>query len=340
MTTIQEIMQVGVGMPDLAKFESFTQDMLGLPASRSPAGNVTYVRPDQYHHRIAARAAPQPVLDYIGFDVGGARKLAEWETKLASLNIDWRRGTQEERAERQVSDFIELLDPDGHALALCHGFEIDKAPVHYRRDLRVLRLGHALLTVKDTQRSHNFYTSVLGFRLSDWVCIDDNIRLCFLRCNTRHHSLAFAPCMPGKSPRLQHVMFEWNRSTMSCARIISCACAGRRSVWDPAGTSTVKPFMFMRRRRADLPWSLAGASAGSMPCISRWSIRPVVRSTSGEAISRVRSSSLDSIGSAQAASPKDVSRLQSNSLNRPDTSRKPLGAIEDPRVAKRVPLSV
>jgi 2,3-dihydroxybiphenyl 1,2-dioxygenase len=208
MTTIQEIMQVGVGMPDLAKFESFTQDMLGLPASRSPAGNVTYVRPDQYHHRIAARAAPQPVLDYIGFDVGGARKLAEWETKLASLNIDWRRGTQEERAERQVSDFIELLDPDGHALALCHGFEIDKAPVHYRRDLSVLRLGHALLTVKDTQRSHNFYTSVLGFRLSDWVCIDDNIRLCFLRCNTRHHSLAFAPCMPGKSPRLQHVMFE------------------------------------------------------------------------------------------------------------------------------------
>jgi len=208
MTTIQEIMQVGVGMPDLAKFESFTQHMLGLPTNRSPDGSVTYMRSDQYHHRIAARAAPQPVLLYVGFDVGGARELAEWETKLASLKIDWRRGTQEERAERQVSDFIELMDPDGHAVALCHGFEIDNAPVRYTRDLSVLRLGHALLTVKDTQRSHDFYTSVLGFRLSDWVCIDDNIRLCFLRCNARHHSLAFAPCMPGKSPRLQHVMFE------------------------------------------------------------------------------------------------------------------------------------
>jgi 3,4-dihydroxy-9,10-secoandrosta-1,3,5(10)-triene-9,17-dione 4,5-dioxygenase len=65
-----------------------------------------------------------------------------------------------------------------------------------------------LLTVKDTQRSHDFYTGVLGFRLSDWVCIDDHIRLCFLRCNARHHSIAFAPCMPGKSPRLQHVMLE------------------------------------------------------------------------------------------------------------------------------------
>jgi len=58
MTTIQEIMQVGVGMPDLAKFESFTQDMLGLPASRSPEGNIMYVRPDQYHHRIAAAPLP------------------------------------------------------------------------------------------------------------------------------------------------------------------------------------------------------------------------------------------------------------------------------------------
>jgi catechol 2,3-dioxygenase-like lactoylglutathione lyase family enzyme len=69
-------------------------------------------------------------------------------------------------------------------------------------------MGYVLLTVKDTQRTHDFYTDVLGFRLSDWVCIDDNIRLCFLRCNARHHSLAFAPCMPGKLPRLQHVMLE------------------------------------------------------------------------------------------------------------------------------------
>jgi 2,3-dihydroxy-p-cumate/2,3-dihydroxybenzoate 3,4-dioxygenase len=107
-----------------------------------------------------------------------------------------------------VTDFIELKDPDGHPVALSSGFEVDKQPVRYTRDLSVLRLGHVLLTVKDTQRSHDFYTGPLGFRLSDWVCIDDNIRLCFLRCNERHHSLAFAPCMPGKSPRLQHVMLE------------------------------------------------------------------------------------------------------------------------------------
>ena len=208
MATIQDIVQVGVGVPDREKFENFARDLLGFSASRSADGRVTYLRPDRYPHRIAAYTAMEPVLQYIGFDVGGREQLAEWETKLTAEGVDWRRGGPKECAERHVVDFIEFADPDGHALALSYGFEVDKDPVRYTRELRVLGLGHVLLTVADTQRSHDFYTSVLGFRLSDWINIDEKIRLCFLRCNERHHSMAFAPCMPGKLPRLQHVMFE------------------------------------------------------------------------------------------------------------------------------------
>lgn len=208
MTTIHDIVQVGVGMPDRERFENFARGILGFPVTRSRDGKVTYVRPDQYHHRIAARTTSDPVLRYVGFDVGGPQELVEWGTKLTAEGIDWRCSTPEECCERHVTDFIEFKDPDGHHLALSYGLEVDKEPVHYTRDLSVLRLGHVLLTVEDTQRTHDFYTGVLGFRLSDWVIVDDNIRLCFLRCNERHHSMAFAPCMPGKSPRLQHVMLE------------------------------------------------------------------------------------------------------------------------------------
>ena len=147
MTTIHDIMQVGVGMPDRERFENFARDMLGFPVSRSPDGKVTYLRPDQYQHRIAARTAAEPVLRYVGFDIGGAEELAEWETKLTAEGIKWRRSTREECAERHVTDFIEFKDPDGHPLALSYGFEVDKEPVRYTRDLSVLRLGHVLLTV-------------------------------------------------------------------------------------------------------------------------------------------------------------------------------------------------
>jgi 2,3-dihydroxybiphenyl 1,2-dioxygenase len=208
MPTIQDIMQIGVGTPERERFANFARDILGFPATTTPDGKVTYIRPDRYQHRIAARAAAAPVLNYIGFDVGESHELADWKTKLGAEGIDWHAGGREECLERHVADFIEFKDPDGHPLALSYGFEIDKEPVRYTRDLNIAGLGHVLLTVKDTQRSHDFYTTLLGFRLSDWVCIDDNIRLCFLRCNDRHHSIAFAPCMPGKAPRLQHVMLE------------------------------------------------------------------------------------------------------------------------------------
>lgn len=208
MPIIRDIVQVGVGVPDREKFENFTRDLLGFTAHRSADGSVTYVRPDLYPYRIAAYTAAQPALQYIGFDVGGREQLAAWEARLTDEGIAWRRGESKECAERQVSDFIQFQDPDGHVLALSHGFKPASDPVRYTRDLRVLGLGHVLLTVADTQRSHDFYTGVLGFRLSDWVYVDEHIRLCFLRCNERHHSIAFGPCMPGKSPRLQHVMFE------------------------------------------------------------------------------------------------------------------------------------
>jgi 2,3-dihydroxybiphenyl 1,2-dioxygenase len=208
MSTILDIMQVGVGVQDREGFENFARDTLGFPVSRSCDGAVTYVRSDRYPHRIAATTTRESTLRYLGFDVGGPQELSEWQTKLTAEGIHWRHSTAAECAERHVIDFIEFADPDGHHLALLYGFEVEKEPVRYTRDLSVLGLGHVLLTVKDTQRSHDFYTAVLGFRLSDWVYIDDNIRLCFLRCNERHHSVAFAPCMPGKSPRLQHVMLE------------------------------------------------------------------------------------------------------------------------------------
>ncbi|HEX2930233.1 MAG TPA: VOC family protein, partial [Candidatus Binatia bacterium] len=176
MTTIKEIMQIGVGMPDRESFANFSRDMLGFPITASPDGRVTYIRPDRFQHRIAARTAAAPVLNYIGLDVGGASDLDEWKGKLATAGIDWRSGSREECLERHVADFIEFKDPDGHPLALSHGFEIDNEPVRYTRDLKMVGLGHVLLTVNDTQRSHDFYTGVLGFRLSDWVYIDDNIR--------------------------------------------------------------------------------------------------------------------------------------------------------------------
>ena len=75
----------------------------------------------------------------------------------------------------------------------------------------VTKLGHVVLMVKDVQRAANFYTQVLGFRISD-VYPESMMpgKMVFLRFNHDHHGVALV----GGSERevdnceLHHVAFQ------------------------------------------------------------------------------------------------------------------------------------
>lgn len=73
------------------------------------------------------------------------------------------------------------------------------------------KLGHAVLRVTDLQRSVRFYTSVLGFRVSD-VYPDTMMKggMVFLRCNTDHHCLALVGGAQSgsRTQELHHLAFE------------------------------------------------------------------------------------------------------------------------------------
>ncbi len=208
MAQILDIADVGVGVPDRKRFEQFSEEMLGFPTFRSQDQAVTYVRWDDFHHRLALFDTPQHELRYVAFDVGDEAQMEQWSKTLGSKGVAVRRGTPAECAQRQVAGFIEFRDPDGHRIALGYGFALGKEPVRFHRELSVLRTGHALVTSEDTKRAYDFYTGILGFRLSDWVYVTDEVRICFLRVNPRHHTFGALPCQPGSKPRLQHIMVE------------------------------------------------------------------------------------------------------------------------------------
>lgn len=205
---IVDIAQVGVALPNRSEWEKFAGDVLGFKTDRSADDAITYCQIDDRHHRLQLTDAAEPAMRYLAHDVGDAATLAAWRTSLAQSGVHSEDLDAATCAERHLAEAIELRDPDGHAIVLGHGFEKAASPATYTRRLAVERLGHVLLTVADTQRTHDFYTQVLGFRLSDWVEVAAPIRLCFLRVNERHHSIAFSPCAPGSKPRLQHVMIE------------------------------------------------------------------------------------------------------------------------------------
>ena len=63
------------------------------------------------------------------------------------------------------------------------------------------KFGHVAFIVDDAEKITEFYTKVLGFRVSDWV--EDFFS--FLRCGPDHHTVNF---LTGKKTQMHHIAFE------------------------------------------------------------------------------------------------------------------------------------
>src|SRR4030065_2089179 len=78
-------------------------------------------------------------------------------------------------------------------------------------DFHISKVGHVVVQVSDLERSVNFYTQVLGFKVSD--AYPEEMMpggMVFLRCNTDHHCLALVGAGDGKNANreLHHLAFE------------------------------------------------------------------------------------------------------------------------------------
>lgn len=75
-----------------------------------------------------------------------------------------------------------------------------------------IKLGHIAFMVRDAQQMVEFYTTVLGFRVSDWA----GDFFAFLRCGPDHHTVNF---LRGDQQRLHHFAFElkdWAHVQRAC----------------------------------------------------------------------------------------------------------------------------
>ena len=76
---------------------------------------------------------------------------------------------------------------------------------------KLQKIGHVVLRASDLQRSVEFYTQVLGFRVSD-IYPEEMVPggMVFLRCNNDHHGVALVGGMaaPSQQRELHHLAFE------------------------------------------------------------------------------------------------------------------------------------
>lgn len=210
--TIKSLGYLLIEASNLDAWEHFAGVVLGLPIEREDHDLIIRLDDRALRIRISEGAADDVVAS--GWEVESEHDLAKLQTSLLRRGVAVTELTTEEAQKRRVAGGIRFEDPEGARVEAFWGATSDlvSATGRYGAHFKTgdQGLGHIVLACRDKAKLIEFYTSVLGFRISDHIETEivpgRQLSLSFMRCNPRHHSLALA-ALP-QSRRLVHVMLE------------------------------------------------------------------------------------------------------------------------------------
>jgi catechol 2,3-dioxygenase-like lactoylglutathione lyase family enzyme len=197
---IDNLRYVGVSVPDYAVERSFVANVWGLPEVATDA-DVSYFAAEgssnAYVYRV--RSAPERALDVISFALRNEAAVDRKAERLAASGV--RLISQPHRLNEPGGGYgFRFFDLDGRTIELSSGLEERPARVLARGESVPASLSHVVLHTSDVKKTVAFYEQHLGLRVSDWL----GEFMCFMRCNSVHHCIAF---IPGPTA-LNHVAFE------------------------------------------------------------------------------------------------------------------------------------
>lgn len=212
---VQSLGYMGFVVTDVTAWSTFLTKKIGLEQVESTDDTALF-RMDSRAWRIAVEKGENDDLAFAGFEVANLAALEEITEKLKSAGFEVETGNTELAKKRRVVDLIRVSDPFGLPLEIYSGpTEVPEAPFVSPTGVSGFLtgdqgLGHFIRNVPDIEKTLDFYTTYLGFKLSDRIDMkfgpDVTVPLHFLHCNGRHHTLAVAS-MP-MPLRIQHFMFE------------------------------------------------------------------------------------------------------------------------------------
>ena len=110
-----------------------------------------------------------------------------------------------------ISQLLSFQDPKGTA---CELFSVQTPICNPQAVAGIgpIKLGHLAFVVPEPKEYAEFYSRVLGFRVSDWI----QDWFVFMRCGPDHHTINF---VRGKQTQMHHVAFElkdWSHVQSAC----------------------------------------------------------------------------------------------------------------------------
>jgi catechol 2,3-dioxygenase-like lactoylglutathione lyase family enzyme len=242
---ITHLRHVDLAIPDYERQLAFYTQVWGLTEVASDSGIAFLAAegsPERYILRLRKDADKR--LDLVSF---GAASEADVDTLAARLIAADVPITVEPGALGTEGGGygLRLFDLDGRTIEVSAGVATRTHRKIAERESIPVRLSHVVLNSTDPDRTSQWYSDALGFRLSDTLAgADMGTVMNFMRCNPRHHSLAIAR---GPHVSLHHVSFEMRGIDEFMRGSGRALRSGTRMVWGPgrhlAGSNTFSYFL-------------------------------------------------------------------------------------------------
>ncbi|MEQ9796714.1 VOC family protein [Parvibaculum sp.] len=206
---------IGFEVSDLKAWDDYLTGFLGLMPGHGNGASARY-RMDDRAFRIHLDKGAADDISFIGLEVETPEGLQALRERLEKAGVPCAPASDNLKKERGVRDLLVLTDPAGLQVEVYVGATaLTNMPFHSPAGVSGFMTGgqgagHVVLASEKIDENRDFYTRLLGFRLSDTMGMaispDFTLVLEFYHCNPRHHTLALAP-MPAPK-RLHHFMVE------------------------------------------------------------------------------------------------------------------------------------
>ncbi|MET7996707.1 VOC family protein [Amycolatopsis sp. NPDC005232] len=225
MVRLRSLRSVSLRTTTLADSAGFYSEVWGLRATDSGSEAVWLRGSGAEHHILQLVDADANGLDKIAFAVATRREIDEAAKRLESLGVPV--VTPPGNLDQAGAGYgLRFVDPEGRLIELsCDTWAV--APEDPEGRAAVPRkVAHVVLNTADIDAVCEFYTSVLGMRISDW----SEHQMAFLRCNSDHHCIAFNQA---KWASVNHVAYEMGSIDHMMRGVGRLRHHGQMPLWGP-----------------------------------------------------------------------------------------------------------
>jgi catechol 2,3-dioxygenase-like lactoylglutathione lyase family enzyme len=207
MIQAKRLGHVTLRCPDLERTLAHYAKIVGLVEAARTANSV-FLATRIGQLALELKRSPDAGCEKLSFEISPSLSVDEVVKNLAAHGL--KPEVQSDPAPT-LSKVVAFTDPKGTTIELFADWT-NVGKTENAAEVSATKMGHLAFMVADPKAMAEFYQSVLGFRVSDWI--ED--WFVFLRCGPDHHTVNF---VQGKTTRMHHMAFElkdWAQVQSAC----------------------------------------------------------------------------------------------------------------------------